>query len=926
MDYKATLNLPQTDFPMKASLPIKEPLQIAAWNAEHTYRKMLDANNGAPKFTLHDGPPYANGNIHMGHTLNKVLKDILIKYKNLSGYKAAFIPGWDCHGLPIELGVEKQLREKKIEKQSVSKVALRNLCKEYAQGFIDKQSEQFQRLGILADWQNPYRTMSDDYVAQIIRELGTISASGALYKGNKPVYWCAHCVTALADAEIEYHNHISDSVYVKFQLTESARTKLRTTINFAEEAVSAVIWTTTPWTLPANLGIAMHPELSYVVARHRGELLIVAEGLLEKLTLTFQDGFEVLGTFSGRILEKEYALHPFEKDPAGNPRTSLFILGDHVTLEAGTGLVHTAPGHGVDDYRVGLKYGLSVYAPVDNYGKLTAESPLFQGLKISDANPKITEHLKTIGALLQSSKIEHSYPHCWRCTKPVIFRATPQWFISVEDTKLRQRAIEAIKAVEWIPQWGINRILGMMESRPDWCISRQRTWGVPITVFYCEKCNDSLHDQDQFNWVADLVEKNGPNVWYEWSVEKLIKPGSVCKSCSSTSFRKETDILDVWFDSGVSHAAVLASERNKSDVSWPADLYLEGSDQHRGWFQTSLLTGVETRGRAPFKAVLTHGFVNDKDGKKMSKSKGNVIDPIEFCNKSGAEILRLWVIVEDYRNDVNFSFETIDRVSESYRKIRNSFRYILGNLYDFDATSHSVPDDRLCAIDQWALTKLNYFLETLQKAYEAYEFHVVYHAVVNFCVVELSSLYFDILKDRLYTLPKNSAERRSSQTVLFRIAESLALYLAPILSFTSEEVWGYLKKTGSVFEAKLPVISQQNQFTDSTQLIDLFFNEIRTPANKVLEQARANKEIGLSLDAALEVSHPMSEKFRYLGEDVAQLLKVSEAQITASSEPRILVKRAEGKKCERCWRYSRDVGGHSQHAGLCKRCVEAVSA
>lgn len=920
MDYKSTLNLPQTDFPMKASLPQREPEQVKRWQDAKTYQRMVEKRKSKPLFVLHDGPPYANGNIHIGHTLNKVLKDIVIKYKNMAGFHTELIPGWDCHGLPIELGVEKKLRDEKKDKSQLSKVDIRKLCKEYAQTYIDKQREQFKRLGVFADWDNPYLTMSDDYVANIVRELGRIAKTGNLYKGNKPVYWCANDATALADAEIEYADHSSPSIYVKFYLEAESLKKLPKIAAASQgKKVAMVIWTTTPWTLPANLGIALHPEFEYSAIDTGTDVIIVAEGLREKFLKETGIVGDKIASAKGPEFENLKAQHPFMN------RTSLIILGEHVTLEAGTGAVHTAPGHGVDDYKVGRKYGLDVLAPVDQYGKFTDAVPLWKGTKVFEANKPIIEHLTNSGHLIKMTQIQHSYPHCWRCNKPVIFRATPQWFIGMDgSTHLRKRALDQIQKVEWIPGWGINRILGMVEGRPDWCISRQRVWGVPITVFYCQKCEEPVASKESFDHVADLIDKNGPNAWYEWSSEKLLKPGTKCKCGNSDAqaFHKETDILDVWFDSGVSHAAVLAAPKNKEKVTWPADLYLEGSDQHRGWFQTSLLTAVESREAAPFKRVLTHGFVNDKDGKKMSKSKGNVTDPMDFSAKNGAEILRLWVVIEDYRNDVNFSLETIDRISESYRKVRNTFRYILGNIYDYEP-SMAPKDEDFCDLDQWALHRTEKFLERLKQAYDSYEFHLAYHALVNFCAVDLSALYFDILKDRLYTSPKNSKERRSSQAALHRIAVALASGLAPILSFTSEEVWGFLKQEGSVFEADFPVWAPVRGRAEAAKRLDDFFEAVREPVNKALETARAAKQIGLSLDAEVRFPKSKSADSGQIKENLAGLLKVSRF-VAVDGIDNVQVSPAGGAKCARCWVYTPEVGQTSAHPELCKRCVSAV--
>ncbi|MBI2605758.1 MAG: isoleucine--tRNA ligase [Deltaproteobacteria bacterium] len=927
MDYKSTLNLPKTDFPMKASLPQREPEQIRKWDESRAYRRMVEKRRSNPMFVLHDGPPYANGNIHLGHALNKILKDIVIKYKNTSGLHAEFIPGWDCHGLPIELGVEKQLREQKVDKNQLGKVEIRKLCRDFAKGWIDRQRDQFKRLGCFADWDHPYLTMSDEYVAGIVRELGRISKTGNLYKGNKPVYWCAFCATALADAEIEYHDHRSPSIHVKFYFdNESVEKTPELKALSRGKPVALVIWTTTPWTLPANLAIALHPEFDYAALDTGSEILIVAEGLREKFLSETNLSAERTGTIAAVKLERLETLHPFMNRP------SLVILGEHVTLDAGTGAVHTAPGHGIEDYKAGLAYGLDAVAPVDAHGKFTADVPEWQGMRVFEANKPIIESLLESGNLVNLSEMQHTYPHCWRCNKPVLFRATPQWFIGMERTNLRNRVLHEIGQVEWIPAWGINRILGMVESRPDWCVSRQRVWGVPITVFYDEKTGDSVSAQESFEHVADLIEKNGPNIWYEWSADRLIKPGLKTDAghpIDPKHLRKETDILDVWFDSGVSHATVLAAKKNKDKARWPADLYLEGSDQHRGWFQTSLLTAVETREKAPFKRVLTHGFVNDQYGKKMSKSKGNVTDPMEFAEKFGSEILRLWVVVEDYRNDVNFSMETIERVSESYRKVRNTLRYVLGNIFDYRP---SMEPGEFCDLDLWALERARLFLERAKQAYEAYEFHLVYHALVNFCAVDLSSVYFDILKDRLYASPRNSRERRSSQAALHRIGTALATALAPILTFTCEEFWGYLGMPGSVLEADFPLAGDAGAFWKTSPEREAAARrveralELREPVNKALEVARRAKQIGHPLEAAVEITAP-AETAAALGaarEELARLFIVSKISIRTGDAVAVKVAAAPGSKCARCWIYTEDVGASAEHPLICKRCIEAV--
>ena len=958
MDYKPTLNLPQTEFPMRASLPQREPTQVEGWLKDGIYNRMVERNRGLkrPRFLLHDGPPYANGNIHIGHALNKVLKDVVVKYKNMSGFEAPYVPGWDCHGLPIELGVEKQLLDQKRDKASVPITELRQMCRDYARKYIDLQKGQFQRLEIFGDWDNPYATMDPKYVASIIRELGKCSKSGALYKGNQPVYWCASCATALAEAEIEYSDKKSPSIYVKFDLEQDAIFPELAAVAKRESAsrVSVVIWTTTPWTLPANLGISLHPEFDYsaikVPTLEGTELWIVASGLQEAFEKAagFETPSKPVLTFKGEKLRGKYTKHPF-METGGKPVRSLIMLGDHVTLEAGTGAVHTAPGHGVDDYRIGLKNGLEVFAPVNDKGKFDfgAESrgelaTQLQGSFIFKANELVISHLQNSGALVARTDIQHSYPHCWRCNSPVFFRATPQWFIGMDSPKgvasssdaqngvsLRKQAITAIREVEWVPGWGINRILAMIESRPDWCISRQRIWGVPITVFYCTKCNEPKADQATFEHVAGEVEARGVDVWFTEPAEKLLPKSARCTKCSGTEFKKERDILDVWFDSGVSHAAV-CEER---ELGWPADLYLEGSDQHRGWFQTSLLTGVATRRRAPFKTVLTHGFVNDKDGKKMSKSKGNVTSPLDIMKTHGAEILRLWVTLEDYRNDVNFSTESLERVSESYRKIRNTVRFMLSNLYDFHPKKDGVPVAKLGELDRWALSQAGAVLTSVRAAYDKYEFHQVYHQLVRFCGVELSAVYFDILKDRLYTAGKTSAERRSSQTVLWMICESMVKMIAPILSFTAEECWGFLPqysgKANSVFLTDFPTHSELNAWRD--EKIDASYQAawaIRDIVLKSLEEARQAKTIGHPREAKVILTlNPEGEKaLAAIHEELMRVFLVSEVELKKGTEVSAKIAIATGTKCARCWTHATTVGKSQKHPEICHRCVEAVGA
>lgn len=941
VDYKKTLNLPQTQFPMRADLPNREPAQVKKWLENKIYQKMVDRNEGAPRFLLHDGPPYANGNIHIGHVLNKVLKDVVVKYRNMKGQEAPYIPGWDCHGLPIELGVEKQLRDKGTDKASLSISEIRNLCKEYANSFITKQKEQFQRLQVFGDWDSAYLTMNDTYVASIIRELGRCAAQEVLYYGTKAVYWCSQCSTALAEAEIEYHPKKSDSVYVQFQLTKEAVKVLeKQGLKSGSNDTFVIIWTTTPWTLPANLAIALHPEHDYVVLElefeGKSQRWIVAKDLqaaiLEQAKIP-QAKTKVLLTFKGALLEKTSAFHPFLD------RQSLFILGDHVTLDAGTGAVHTAPGHGAEDFEIGQKYGLSVLSPVDDKGRFTSDFSLMQGEFVFKANPRIIELLREKNRLVATQEIEHSYPHCWRCQKPIIFRATPQWFIavdlSVKGSSLRQKALQEIQgSVRWIPDWGLHRMQGMIENRPDWCISRQRSWGVPITAFHCTSCGYPKADAETFEWVANRVAKDGVSAWYSDSAEKLLPPNTQCKQCKGKSFRKEKDILDVWFDSGVSHAAVCEARK----LGWPADLYLEGSDQHRGWFQTSLLTGVATRKKAPFKTILTHGFVNDRYGKKMSKSKGNVVSPLDIMKSHGAEILRLWVVLEDYRNDVNFSEESLDRVSDAYRKIRNTIRFLLGNLYDFDPEKDLVPQTKMGHLDLWATHSVARSAEKILRSYESYDFHVVYHGLVNLCVVELSSLYFDIIKDRLYTSAKTSLERRSSQTALWMITSWILRLMAPILSFTAEEAWAELPRSSdrldpsSVFLNPFPSFEELALWKND-ELEESFIQvwKVREEVMKQLEKARDEKIIGHPREAQidLKLSKNMVDVFEKLSEDFDRLFLVSPLSTLTSNgkgegTPQVAVNKVSAPKCERCWIHKKDIGENKKFPGLCQKCVEAV--
>ena len=929
---------------MRGALPTREPKQIETWLKENIYQKILDRNKslGRAKFLLHDGPPYANGDIHMGHALNKILKDVVVKYKNMSGFEASYVPGWDCHGLPIELGVEKQIRKEKKNPAEIPILERRNLCRDYAYKYVDLQKHQFQRLEAFGDWENPYLTMEPEYVASVVRELGRCAEAGMLYQSNKPVLWCTSCKTALAEAEIEYAQKKSHSIYVKFELKAEAIEAFPELKSAMEQAsvnkAYIVIWTTTPWTLPANLAITLHPAFEYIAIKapteHGNEIWIIAGGLKEQFekSIGIETSLETLIKFSSEKIHQQEAKHPFLD------HTSLILLGEHVTLETGTGAVHTAPGHGSDDYEIGVKYGLKAYAPVDAVGKFTNEFPEMEGVPVFKANDQIIEILKNNKKLVYQTEVEHSYPHCWRCEKPVIFRATPQWFIAMDpregmERSIRAEALKEIKKVKWVPEWGINRINGMVESRPDWCISRQRSWGTPITVFYCEKCRAPLVKPEVFKKIASVFEKKGDESWWTDNVKEFLPEGTSCSRCGHKEFEKEKDILDVWFDSGNSHAAVC----EKRKLGWPADLYLEGSDQHRGWFQLSLLPAVITRKRAPFKAVLTHGFVNDKFGKKMSKSKGNITSPLDLIEKYGAEIVRLWVVLEDYRNDINFSQESMQRVSDSYRKVRNTIKFLLGNLYDFNPEVHMVPVSEREELDRWILSKSYDVLKLAYAAYDDFEFHKVYQVLLNYLAGDLSSIYLDILKDRLYAEAAGSKIRRSAQSTLYGVFKLLVSVLAPILSFTSEEAWTLRpgkKSAGiddSIFLTDLPSLEGMAEWKNAA-LEDVYAKVwlVRDQVQKTIEEARNEKKVGHPREIFVKVSVNKDAKTQLLSikENIARLFLVSEVGLEShdGDDIKVLeVSKTPAEKCPRCWVHSKDIGTSSEHPELCVRCVEALA-
>jgi len=921
MDYKTTLNLPKTEFPMKANLSEREPQLLRAWEDARLYDRLREVRAGRPRWVLHDGPPYANGHIHMGHALNKILKDMIVKSRSMFGYDAPYVPGWDCHGLPIEHQVDRELGSNAREVPIPEK---RKLCRAYAQKFIDIQREEFKRLGALGNWDDPYRTMAFAYEANILRELGKFIGSGAVYRGLKPVHWCTSCLTALAEAEVEYEDDRSPSIYVAFPLT-SDPAALDPAL--AGCRVSVVIWTTTPWTLPANLAIVVHPDEEYVVVRSADRCFILAAKLLDETVrkCRFPEP-KVVCRFPGTRLDGLTARHPWLD------RASPIFTAGYVTMDAGTGCVHTAPGHGADDYETGIKHGLPVYNPVDDTGRFIPEVEHFAGMNVWDANAAITAKLRADGTLLHAEEFQHSYPHCWRCKNPVLFRATNQWFISMERNGLRQRALTAIRdQVQWIPAWGQERIYGMIANRPDWCISRQRAWGVPIAVLYCAKCNELLAEQRLVEHVASLMDQDGADIWFARPAKDLVPRGTTCPKCGHDDFRKETDILDVWFDSGVSQAAVL---RARPDQHWPADMYLEGSDQHRGWFHSSLLAAVGVQGGPPYRAVLTHGFVVDGEGRKMSKSQGNVIAPQQVIAKHGAEVLRLWVAAMDYRDDIRLSEEILTRLVEGYRRIRNTCRYLLGNLHDFDPGRDAVPVADLLPIDRFVLHRLERLVERVRKAYEDYEFHAVYHMLHNFCAVDLSAFYLDVLKDRLYTSPPASRLRRSAQTAMHEILVSVVKLMAPVLSFTADEVWRYVPmrdKPASVhlseFPAARPDLLDEPLAGEWERLL-----EARDEVLRGLEVARKDKRIGSAQEAAVELAVPEAS-FDFLAahrEDLETMCIVSRLAVRRTAEsaadPAIAVRveRAPGAKCPRCWNYRENVGASAAHPSLCERCAGAL--
>src|SRR5579864_1700249 len=932
LDLKSTLNLPKTDFSMKANLPQNEPKWLERWQQMGIYRKIRESRKGRPHYVLHDGPPYANGPIHEGHALNKCLKDFVVKSRTMAGFDAPYVPGWDCHGLPIEIKVDESLGRKKLE---MAPLDVRRACRKYAEEYLDLQRRQFKRLGILGRWEKPYSTMDPHYESVIVQTLFEFMDKGAVYKGLRPVYWCLHDKTALAEAEVEYSMHTSPSIWVKYRLTSDPAT---IDPKLAGKKVSTIIWTTTPWTLPASMAVAFHPDLEYAALDHGGEVYIVANALaaqtMEKCKLT---GAQVSTRFAGSKLEYSTFAHPFLD------RQILGVLATYVTTDQGTGAVHTAPSHGADDFYTGVKYKLDQSTRVDEAGRITEGLPEYKGRSVFQANPYIVELLVSRNVLMGSERIEHSYPHCWRCHNPVIFRATEQWFISMEavvnGSTLRQKALDEIKTVKWIPAWGEERISNMIATRPDWCISRQRVWGVPIAVFFCEGCGKLLQSKESHSAVVDLFAREGADAWYTKEAKDILPSGTKCPGCNGTAFRKETDIIDVWFESGSSQAAVLGHE---PDLPWPADLYLEGGDQYRGWFHSSLLVAVGTRGHAPYRAVATNGWTLDPQGKATSKSLGNGIDPIEIAKTLGGEIIRLWVASVDFQEDVTVSEDLMKQVAENYRKVRNTFKYLLSNLPDFDPAQHAVKFDDLQALDKYWLLRAAELSDRVRGYYDRFEFHRIYHLVNEFAV-DLSTGFIDVVKDRLYTSAPNSHGRRSAQTATWRIAEALVRLVAPIMSFTADEIWGFLPNvSGRLESVHLAHFPKAEEITGtvsdpaSGQAVWKDFEtlmKVRDAALKALEVARQEKIIGSALEAVVTISGPselvpLLQRYR---NDLRFLLIVSGVEVkpgsggNGSTPLHVSIQKAPGQKCDRCLNYSTHVGENDRYPTVCERCSAALA-
>jgi isoleucyl-tRNA synthetase len=935
MDLKSTINLPKTAFPMKANLPQNEPKMLAHWEETAIYERIRQARKGAPLYVLHDGPPYTSGPIHLGTAMNKCLKDFIVKSKTMSGMDAPYVPGWDCHGLPIEIKVDKELGGKKLQMRPTD---VRAECRKYAQKFLDLQRLQFKRIGVFGRFDNPYATMTPQYESVVLDTFYSFYEKGFVYKGLRAVYWCMHDETALAEAEVEYENHTSSTVWVKYGLLDDPAA---IDAALAGKKASTIIWTTTPWTLPASMAVAFHPDEDYVALESGGEVYIVASKLAKDVAQKCGLGnARELAHFPGRKLERLNFQHPFLD------RKILGVLADYVTMDTGTGVVHTAPSHGAEDFATGVKYGLDATSNVDEKGILRNGLPEYDGKRVWDANAPIIELVKSRGALLHTEKTEHSYPHCWRCHNPVIFRATEQWFISMEtpmpggtskDDTLRTRTLSEIKNVKWDPAWGEERLSNMIQTRPDWCISRQRVWGVPIAVFLCESCGKPLNDHAVNRKVVELFARAGADAWFTSESDSILPAGTKCPHCSGTKFEKETDIFDVWLESGASYLALVAAE---PEYRWPSDLYLEGGDQYRGWFQSSLLCAMGTHGTPPYRGVVTPGWTLDEKGQALSKSRGNDVDPVDIANRLGGEIVRLWTASVDFREDVVGSETLMQRVGENYKKIRNTFRYILSNLGDFDAEKDAVPFDQMEALDQYMLRQTCSFAADVRKWYDEFAFHRIYQRVNNFCIVDLSAFYFDVLKDRLYTSAAKSHARRSAQTAIWSIGEALVRLLAPITSFTSEEVWEYLPKTESrpesvhlaVFPASSDILGRGATERDEQQDKDwATLRSVRDEVLKALEEARNQKLIGTGLEAQVSVTAPDSMysllkryegQLRYLF--IVSAVSLAQGSGNGSGGVHVEVKKADGVKCERCWNYSTHVGEEKNYPTVCERCAAVL--
>ena len=934
LDLKSTLNLPKTDFPMKANLPQREPKRLEKWEAMRIYDRIRETHKGKPIYVLHDGPPYANGPVHLGHALNKTLKDFIVKTQTMSGYDAPYVPGWDCHGLPIEIKVDDDLGRRKLE---MDPMQVREACRRYANKFLDLQREQFKRLGVFGRWEDPYSTMTPQYESVVMETFYAFYERNIVYKGLKSVYWCIHDKTALAEAEVEYEMHSSPSVWVRYPVTSEGG-KIDAALE-GKKNLATIIWTTTPWTLPASMAVTFAPDAGYVALDTGEWIYIVAKALAQQTIEKCGLGeTKELATFAGSKLEYATFAHPFLD------RSVLGVLGDYVTMDTGTGAVHTAPAHGADDFFTGVKYGIDLTCDVDEGGRILHGLPEYQGQQVFKANPLIVELLKTRGVLLGYEKIEHSYPHCWRCHNPIIFRATEQWFISMEGElpggTLRSRALEEIRKVKWDPAWGEERISNMIATRPDWCISRQRIWGVPIAVFQCEGCKEFLNDKATNRAVVELFAREGADAWYKRPAEEILPAGVTCAKCGATKFRKEMDIIDVWFESGSSHAAVLGHEPG---LPWPADLYLEGGDQYRGWFHSSLLCAVGAKGASPYRAVATNGWTLDPQGRAMSKSLGNVVDPLDIIKELGAEVVRLWVASVDFREDVTASDDLMKRVADSYRKVRNTFRYVLGNLDDFDPKRDSVPFAEMEPIDQYILLRAAEVTKDVRGHYDAFTFHKAYQRLKDFCIVDLSAIYFDVLKDRLYTSAPKSQARRSAQTALWKLGDALVRLMAPTMSFTSDEVWELLPNA-----ANRPESVHLTQFPEASELtggLPAGFDAaahvsawssllgVRDEALKVLEVARTDKQIGGGLEAQVGIvaPEPLYSLLERNRDQLRYLFIVSHVVLEKAASPngdtgvQIKVSKAPGAKCERCWNYSTHVGEDTAYPTVCERCSAVLA-